>query len=215
MDGNVDQAAVTVKVARRRGVAFVEVHGEIDTDTYRQVRQELFACLDGATSALVVDLAGVAFLGSMGIAVLVEVRERARELGVGFAVAAGQRTVVRPMRMSEVDRLLGLCATVAEAVAVARVDAERRPLPDGPAHNAPVQAPARNAPVQAPVRNAPVQAPVQTPVRNAPVSGPVRNAPVNAPAHNAPVNAPADAPVHNAPVDGPGRADDGFSWWSS
>lgn len=117
---DVDGPTATVKVTKRRGVVFAEVHGEIDTETYRGVREELFACLEGGPAALVVDLAGVGFFGSMGIAVLVEVRERAERLGTAFAVAAGQRTVVGPMRLTEVDGLLTLCATVEEALAVVR-----------------------------------------------------------------------------------------------
>ncbi|WP_447001950.1 STAS domain-containing protein [Saccharothrix isguenensis] len=140
MDRDVDRSEVTVKVTRRRGVVFAEVDGEIDTDTYRLVRQELFACLDGGCAALVVDLTGVGFLGSMGIAVLVEVRERAEQLEVAFAVAAGQRTVVQPMRMSEVDALLGLRSTVAEAVAEVRGGPQRHSGidHDRPASHAPV-----------------------------------------------------------------------------
>ncbi|MGM1060546.1 STAS domain-containing protein [Saccharothrix sp. Mg75] len=108
---------VGVVVARRRGVVFAEVRGEVDTDSYRQVRQELFSCLDGAPAALVVDLRRVEFFGSLGIAVLMEVHERATGLGAGFAVVAGHRTVVQPIRVTDVGELLGLCSTVEEAVA--------------------------------------------------------------------------------------------------
>ncbi|XVV02695.1 STAS domain-containing protein [Actinosynnema sp. CA-248983] len=108
--------AVSVSVTKRRGVVFAAVRGEIETDTCEQVREHLLACLAGSPAALVVDLAGVTFLGSMGVAVLVESREHAERSGVGFAVVAGARTVVRPMRVTDVDALLGLCATVEEAV---------------------------------------------------------------------------------------------------
>ncbi|MFD7659590.1 STAS domain-containing protein [Actinosynnema sp. NPDC059797] len=108
---------MAVRVARRRGVVFAEVWGEVDTDSYREVRQELFACLEDDPAALVVDLCGVGLFGSLGIAVLMEVHERAHETGVGFAVVARQRTVVDPMRVTEVDALLTLRPTVDEAVA--------------------------------------------------------------------------------------------------
>ncbi|GAA1299247.1 STAS domain-containing protein [Saccharothrix xinjiangensis] len=117
MDGDLDGAPVSVRVARRRGVVFAGVHGEIDTDSYREVRQELFACLEDNPTALVVDLGGVGLFGSLGIAVLMEVHERAHETGVGFAVVARQRTVVEPMRVTEVDVLLTLRPTVDEALA--------------------------------------------------------------------------------------------------
>ncbi|WP_306749450.1 STAS domain-containing protein [Saccharothrix yanglingensis] len=108
---------VGVAVARRRGVVFADVRGEVDTDSYRHLRQELFSCLGGGPAALVVDLRHVDFFGSLGIAVLMEVHERATELGAAFALVAEHRTVVEPIRITEVGELLGLCSTVEEAVA--------------------------------------------------------------------------------------------------
>ena len=116
---------VGVAVARRRGVVFADVRGEVDTDSYRHLRQELFSCLDGGPAALVVDLRHVDFFGSLGIAVLMEVHERAYETGVGFAVVARQRTVVDPMRVTEVDVLLTLRPTVDEALAAVRARSDQ------------------------------------------------------------------------------------------
>lgn len=124
MHDEVDRGPVSVRIAKRRGVVVAEVRGEIDTDSYRHVREELFDCLEGDPKGLVIDLAGVDFLASMGIAVLVDVRERADRHGVGYAVVAGHRTVVRPMRMAEVDALLTLRPTLDEALAAVRAQIE-------------------------------------------------------------------------------------------
>ncbi|RKT74965.1 anti-sigma B factor antagonist [Saccharothrix variisporea] len=110
----------SITVARRRRVVFAAVRGEIDTATCDQVRRDLLACLADAPEGLVVDLAGVTFLGSLGIAVLVEVREHAERAGVAFAVVADRAAVVRPMYVTEVDGLLGLCSSVEEAVEAVR-----------------------------------------------------------------------------------------------
>ncbi|MFT7837980.1 STAS domain-containing protein [Saccharothrix sp. BKS2] len=120
VDGEFDRPGVAVRVARRRGVVFAGVQGDIDTDSYQDVRQQLFACLEDDPSALIVDLGGVVLFGSLGIAVLMEVHERAYETGVGFAVVARQRTVVDPMRVTEVDVLLTLRPTVDEALTAVR-----------------------------------------------------------------------------------------------
>ncbi|NUT94464.1 MAG: STAS domain-containing protein [Saccharothrix sp.] len=113
-----DGQSVSVNVTKRRGVVFAAVRGEIETDTCEQVREQLLACLAESPAALVVDLDGVTFLGSLGIAVLVESREYAERSGAGFAVVAGSHTVVRPMRVTDVGALLGLCTTVEEALDV-------------------------------------------------------------------------------------------------
>ncbi|CAL9432465.1 hypothetical protein SUDANB95_02063 [Actinosynnema sp. ALI-1.44] len=109
--------AAAVRTTRRRGVVFAHVRGEVDTANYDVVRAELLGCLDNASTALVVDLADVEFFGSMGIAVLVEVREHVDRLGMGFAVAAGHRVVVNPMRVTQVERLLTLRPTLEDAIA--------------------------------------------------------------------------------------------------
>jgi anti-sigma B factor antagonist len=115
---DLDQAPVTVD--GEDGVAVAVVHGDVDIDNYRLVREALFSCLNGGVPGLVVDLADVGFFGSMGIAVLVEARQRADVLGVGFAVVAGRRAVARPMRIADVEGLLRVRRTLDEALTAAR-----------------------------------------------------------------------------------------------
>jgi anti-sigma B factor antagonist len=118
--GDVDQPSVTVREAGDDGVVVAAVHGDFDVDTFREVREALFTCLNGRASALVVDLADVGFFGSMGIAVLVEARQRADVVGAGFAVAANRRTVARPIRLTDMEDLLRLHRTCDEALASVR-----------------------------------------------------------------------------------------------
>ena len=105
MHGDVDQPSVTVREVGEDGVVIAAVHGDFDVDTFRDVREALFTCLNGRAAALGVDLGDVGFFGSMGIAVLVEVRQRADVVGAGFAVVAGRRSVARPIRMTDTEDL--------------------------------------------------------------------------------------------------------------
>ena len=120
MQVDVDQPAVTVEDVGDDGVVVVAVHGDFDVDNFRDVREALFTCLNGRASALVVDLGDVGFFGSMGIAVLVEARQRADVVGAGFAVVAGRRTVARPIRLTDTEDLLRLHRTQEEALATVR-----------------------------------------------------------------------------------------------
>ncbi|MFI9008113.1 STAS domain-containing protein [Actinosynnema sp. NPDC053489] len=120
MHVDVEQPAVTVRDGGADGVVIADVHGDFDVDTFREVREALFTCLNGRAAALVVDLGDVGFFGSMGIAVLVEVRQRADVVGAGFAVVAGRRTVARPIRMTDMEDVLRLHRTTEEAVAAVR-----------------------------------------------------------------------------------------------
>ena len=120
MQGDVDQPSVTVREVGDDGVVVAAVHGDFDVDTFREVREALFTCLNGRASALVVDLGDVGFFGSMGIAVLVEARQRADVVGAEFAVVASRRTVARPIRMTDMEELLRLHRTCEEALAAVR-----------------------------------------------------------------------------------------------
>ena len=120
MHGDVDQPSVTVREVGEDGVVIAAVHGDFDVDTFRDVREALFTCLNGRAAALVVDLGDVGFFGSMGIAVLVEVRQRADVVGAGFAVVAGRRSVARPIRMTDTEDLLRVHRTQEEALDAVR-----------------------------------------------------------------------------------------------
>lgn len=108
---------VAVDVDVRDDVVVAAVCGDVDVDTFRQVREALFFCLNRGGRALVVDLGDVGFFGSMGIAVLVEARQRADVLGAGFAVVAGRRAVARPIRTADMEDLLRVHRTLDEALA--------------------------------------------------------------------------------------------------
>ncbi|WP_051766551.1 STAS domain-containing protein [Saccharothrix syringae] len=114
------EESVTVEVVEGGDAFVAAVHGDVDVDNFRRVREVLFTCLNRGAPALVVDLDDVGFFGSMGIAVLVEARQRADVLDVGFAVVAGRRAVARPIRVADMEELLGLHRTLDEALAAVR-----------------------------------------------------------------------------------------------
>ncbi|MFE2756902.1 STAS domain-containing protein [Actinosynnema sp. NPDC059335] len=191
MHGIVDQPSVTVEDVGDDGVVVAAVHGDLDVDTFRDVRQALFSCLNGQTSALVVDLGDVGFFGSMGIAVLVEARQRADVLGAGFAVVAGRRTVARPIRMTDMEDLLRLHRTQDEALATVRNGVEPRGW-DDPDHREPAH---HGLDHHGPDHHRPDHHGTDG----------VGHRTANGVGHHAPD--PFDRPED--------RSDDGFSWWSS
>jgi len=79
------------------GSVLVTVAGEIDMVTTPRLRSYLREQLTRAGSMLVVDLRAVEFLGSSGLAVLVETLDGARERGVALRLVCDSREVVRPL----------------------------------------------------------------------------------------------------------------------
>ncbi|MGM1062910.1 STAS domain-containing protein [Saccharothrix sp. Mg75] len=103
------------------GIPLVGVTGALDATTCGPVAADLDAVFESHPTAVVLDLRAVDFMGSAGIALLVNAHHRAGRLEVPFAVVADTRGVLRPLGMSQVDRTLALHATVDEAVAALRL----------------------------------------------------------------------------------------------
>ncbi|MEU4445309.1 STAS domain-containing protein [Actinosynnema sp. NPDC050801] len=119
-----DELAVdTIEV---RGFAVTRVTGEVDLAGVDLIRAELHAQLERRPPVLVADLTEVTILGSLGIAALLDAHHRAVATGVGFAVVASRRSVVRPLQLTEVDRLLTVVPSL-DLVSAPTTPAERHP----------------------------------------------------------------------------------------
>jgi anti-sigma B factor antagonist len=69
--------------------------------------------------ALILDLSGITFLGSAGLAVLAEARNLALARAVNVRVVAQSRTVLRPMEVTGLDKVLTVVPDVATALSSA------------------------------------------------------------------------------------------------
>lgn len=94
------------------------VFGEIDLNVVDQLRQAFDTALALTTAPypLVVDLSGVSFLSSVGLAELVGVDQRGRERGVDVRMVATRREVLRPLELTALLDTLDVRATVDEAL---------------------------------------------------------------------------------------------------
>ena len=82
------------------GTVTVTVVGEVDTFTAPVLRASLDTQLDTQPTELVIDLCGVQFLGSAGLAVLVETQKSARSRDVDLRLVANTRAVTRPLEVT-------------------------------------------------------------------------------------------------------------------
>lgn len=84
----------------------LDVTGEVDVSCADELRAAIDAQIsEGVTGELVVDLAGVPYIDSTGIGVLVGAAHRVSEVGATFVVARPQRNV---------ERVLGLLGVQAD-----------------------------------------------------------------------------------------------------
>jgi anti-anti-sigma factor len=110
-----DTVAIHVRLASVEQPSVIEVAGEIDMATAPMVVVAVNELLDGGAS-VVVDLSEVTFLGSAGLAGLIEVTNHARDRRLGLAIVANQPPVVRPMEVTGLLRQLPTCASVGDAL---------------------------------------------------------------------------------------------------
>ena len=93
----------------------VQASGELDMLT----APRLSAQLDQAEAIVVppapvvLDLTGLTFLGSAGLAVLLSHHERCAALGSTLRIRPGGRAVTRPLAMTALDRVLNLVPELA------------------------------------------------------------------------------------------------------
>jgi anti-sigma B factor antagonist len=102
----------TRRVAR---TAVVTLEGEIDLQTSPDLRKELLGCLAEGRD-VVVDLSGVAYIDSSGIACLVEAYQTARHQAGRFSLAAVSPAALRVLKLARLDEVFVIHAEVDHAL---------------------------------------------------------------------------------------------------
>jgi anti-sigma B factor antagonist/stage II sporulation protein AA (anti-sigma F factor antagonist) len=103
-DSDVPDASLAVVVQPDGDAVRLVLVGEIELSTADLLREQLFSALDRHPAAVQVDLAGVTFMDSTGIAALALARNRAISDAVTLTVINFQPTV---RRVLEVTGMLG------------------------------------------------------------------------------------------------------------
>jgi anti-sigma B factor antagonist len=100
-DSALDEDALTLTTRTGRdGAVTVSVAGEVDTFTAPTLRSAVDAELVRRPPELVLDLRGVRFLGSAGLAALVETQKSADARGIVLRLIATTRPVTRPLEVT-------------------------------------------------------------------------------------------------------------------
>ena len=86
------------------------VSGEVDVSNADELRSALDSCLGSDVTDVTVDLAGVPYIDSTGIGVLVGAVHHAEEHGKRFSVVNAQPGVMRVMQLLGVDSEIDVTA---------------------------------------------------------------------------------------------------------
>jgi anti-sigma B factor antagonist len=113
-------APLEVKTEQRGNAVILEVTGEVDAYTASELHEQLAAAFTEAARhgrVVVLDMAGVSFLASTGLSMLVEYHTRGEDQGIALRVVAPAGSVLRALRATMLNEMLALYATVPEALA--------------------------------------------------------------------------------------------------
>jgi len=105
-----------IKVERDDTIAVVVVNGDVDAGTAPQLRRQFDELLGDGEQNFVIDLSGVPFMDSSGLATLVQLFKRVR-IGHGDVRLCGlQPEVRRIFELTRLDRVFDIFPSRQEAV---------------------------------------------------------------------------------------------------
>ena len=107
---------LSVSARSERGCVIAALSGEFDITCAPALREQLLALLSPGTGRLVIDLSGVSFADSSGLAVLVGTGRRAGLLGGFVRLAAPTAAVATVLRVTGLHRQLDVFPTVHAAI---------------------------------------------------------------------------------------------------
>lgn len=99
------------------GVTRIDIEGRLDIDGVREVEDTFAFAVSAKQAKIVVNLAGVSFLTSIGIRMLMTAARGQLQRGGKIAFAAAAPLVGRVLETAGIDRLVPIHGTVVDAVA--------------------------------------------------------------------------------------------------
>jgi anti-sigma B factor antagonist len=95
--------ALEVKQREHAGTCIIQAEGEIDLYSSPALRETLLKAIPNAAKKVCVDLSGVAYMDSSGVATLVEGLKAATKASIAFALAAPSPPVMRVLELSRLN----------------------------------------------------------------------------------------------------------------
>jgi anti-sigma B factor antagonist len=103
------------EVREEGGTVVVSFQGEVDLEHSPRAREVLLECVERGKPVLV-DLSGVAYIDSSGVASLVEAFQLARRKGTDFALAEVNPAALRVLELARLDKVFTIHETLADGL---------------------------------------------------------------------------------------------------
>jgi len=108
---------VEVHVRNHESAAIIEVRGEVDLYTSPQMREVIVRAASARTAMVVVDLSGVSYMDSSGVATLVEGLQFSRKYGGAFRLAGLGGAVREVFKFAKLEKVFEIYPDATGALA--------------------------------------------------------------------------------------------------
>lgn len=108
---------ISVSRTTAGNVPIVAVSGELDVSSAPELKDRFTELIRSGEATLIVDLAGVGFLDSTGLGVLVEARAASADAGGSLLVVCNQDRILKLFTITGLDDVFTIHPSVGDAVA--------------------------------------------------------------------------------------------------
>ena len=103
------------EITEQSGATVVAFEGDVDLQSSPDARKVLLECV-GHKRPILVDLSGVGYIDSSGVASLVESLQNARKAGTTLALVAVSEGALRVLQLARLDKVFTICATIEDGL---------------------------------------------------------------------------------------------------
>lgn len=104
------------EINEQDGVTIVALEGDVDLESSPEARKAILGCVDKKKPVLV-DLSGVGYIDSSGVASLVESFQTARKGGLNFGLVSVSEGALRVLQLARLDKVFAIYGTLDEGLA--------------------------------------------------------------------------------------------------
>ncbi len=106
---------VNCEVREQDGIAVIALSGDVDLESSPKVRNVLLDYV-GAKRPVLVDMSGVTYIDSSGVASLVEAHQSARKSKNTFALAQVSQSAMRVLELARLDKVFTIHPSLADGL---------------------------------------------------------------------------------------------------
>ena len=103
--------ALTIEESRLGEETVIGVRGEVDLYTSPKLRTAILKAVPASGGGVAVDLSGVGYIDSSGVATLVEGLRSAKEHGKAFTLVAPSPSVMQVLELTRLDQVFEIRST--------------------------------------------------------------------------------------------------------